>query len=141
MYKIYFDGSPAENKYIVGLLVIENKVNSKMRGYDRIVYHTVKEVKYPGKITNNKAEYLALIEAIKYADKNNLDDIIFYGDSQLVVNQVNGKYRVKDNELFSLYKIVVNNLKKFLNARIEWIPRSKNWVVNSLIEGYKNETN
>merc|ERR1711915_534215 len=54
-------------------------------------------------LTNNVAEYKALIAGLRHALANGISDIVAYGDSELVCNQVNGQYRVRDRRLERYY--------------------------------------
>lgn len=57
-----------------------------------------------GKATNNVAEYTAVIEAIRLIKSRDINlDIDFFLDSELVVKQLNGEYKVKDENLKKLY--------------------------------------
>ncbi|MEO9294567.1 MAG: ribonuclease HI [Nitrososphaera sp.] len=77
--------------------------------------------------TNNVAEYTALGKALEWlVDKGRLADVIVRSDSQLVVNQLNGQYRVRTKKLVPLYLNAVSLMKKFPHIRIEWVPREKN---------------
>ena len=60
---------------------------------------------------------------------NNNQKIIIRGDSQLVINQINGKYKVKAVKIIALYQKV---LSKFKDIKIEWIPRDKNKEADKL---------
>jgi ribonuclease HI len=51
--------------------------------------------------SNNVAEYVAILNALR--NFKDVDDIEIYSDSEVVVNQINGKYKVKDKNLFTLY--------------------------------------
>ena len=71
--------------------------------------------------SNNVMEYEALISALDICTQYS----VIYTDSQLVVNQVNGKWKIKQNHLYSL----VQSAKSLLNdkkAKIIWIPREQN---------------
>lgn len=57
-----------------------------------------------GNATNNVAEYIALIEGIKQAIHFDIKNITIEGDSQLVISQLNGIYKVKHSNLIPLYK-------------------------------------
>ncbi|MFA7150093.1 MAG: ribonuclease HI family protein, partial [Candidatus Methanomethylophilaceae archaeon] len=57
-----------------------------------------------GERTNNYAEYRGLIAAITKAVELNEDDVEFVMDSELVVKQMNGEYKVKADNIKSLYK-------------------------------------
>jgi len=54
-------------------------------------------------VTNNVAEYEALIKALELASKHTKEDLTCFLDSELVVNQLLGKYRVKKPELLNLF--------------------------------------
>jgi ribonuclease HI len=57
---------------------------------------------------------------------NNNQKIIIRGDSQLVINQIKGKYKVRVVKIISLYQKVKSLLSNFKNIKIEWIPRDNN---------------
>lgn len=59
-----------------------------------------------GKATNNVAEYKALIQALHLAKQQGWNDILIKCDSLLVVNQLNGKYQIKNLQLMELYEQV-----------------------------------
>jgi ribonuclease HI len=54
--------------------------------------------------TNNQAEYTGLIIGLKYAVDNQIQDLLVQGDSQLVINQMTGKYKCNADKLVGLYK-------------------------------------
>jgi ribonuclease HI len=74
--------------------------------------------------TNNVAEWSALVWAATYADEQGLDNLIFRGDSQLVVNQVLGKYRC--NEALRPWLDAYRTLAFMKNWQIEHVLRDKN---------------
>jgi ribonuclease HI len=78
--------------------------------------------------TNNVAEYTALIKALQWLLENNLGraNIEIKSDSQLIVNQLTGDYKVKSKRIISLYKQVLLLKSKFQDIQIKWIPREKN---------------
>ncbi len=55
--------------------------------------------KYLGKKTNNEAEYEAVINALKEAKKQKFKEIKLFSDSELVIRQINGEYKVKQEHL------------------------------------------
>ncbi len=67
-----------------------------------------KDSKYLGVKTNNEAEYAGLIAALEWIKKNqsklNLSNINFYSDSQLMVRQISGIYRVKASNLIPIFQ-------------------------------------
>jgi ribonuclease HI len=78
--------------------------------------------------TNNVAEYTALIKALQWLLENNLGSakIEIKSDSQLIVNQLTGDYKVKSKRIISLYKQALLLKSKFQDIQIKWIPRQKN---------------
>lgn len=86
--------------------------------------------------TNNQAEYKAVLAALgwihKYAKEATTLD--FYLDSQLVVSQLTGKYRLKHPEMLRLKTQIDNELSK-LQAQIyfHYVPRSQNSMADSLV--------
>ncbi len=88
---------------------------------------------YIGKGTNNQAEYRALLAGILRAQKEGVQDLMCYLDSELVVKQAKGEYRVKNEEL----KVLLGEIKKlfpsFRSITFEHIPRSKNAAADKLV--------
>lgn len=78
-------------------------------------------------MTNNVAEYTALIYALKEVKRLRLENelLTIRSDSQLLVNQMNRKWAVKASLIIPLYKIT-KDLANGLNYQIEWIPREEN---------------
>src|SRR5579862_6938284 len=60
--------------------------------------------KYIGRATNNVAEYMALIHALKEAERLGARKLIVRGDSELIIRQMRGEYRVKNPGLRELYE-------------------------------------
>ena len=58
----------------------------------------------PDKGTNNVAEYKALIDGLEMAKENSITKINIQGDSQLIINQMTGVYKVKAENLIQLYE-------------------------------------
>jgi ribonuclease HI len=85
--------------------------------------------------TNNEAEYKAMIKALETAKKYCNGKVSVYSDSKLVVNQAEGKWKVKDKDLKKLFHILKGKEKQFksvtyVNVRREH-PQLK--VVDSLL--------
>lgn len=99
--------------------------------------------KYLGKTTNNVAEYRAVIEALKWLDKNNglsFSRLDFFLDSKLVVNQLNGLFKVKEAKMRNLV-IEVRQWERKLGGNISYhlIPRQKNKQADSLVNQTLNK--
>lgn len=78
--------------------------------------------------TNNVAEYTGIIRALEWLITNNYENekIIVRGDSQLVVSQIQRKFKVKAPRIIPLYHKVMSLISKFNNIQIELIPREQN---------------
>ena len=76
-------------------------------------------------ITNNQAEYLAIISALKkFVDTD--DEIIIYSDSKNTVNQLNHEFAINNEKLRDLARESWLIIGKFSNVSIVWIPRKEN---------------
>jgi ribonuclease HI len=82
--------------------------------------------KYLGETTNNVAEYSALYFGLKEALRQKVPKLLIRMDSQLVVRQIQGSYRVKEPHLVKLYGKVMELLEQIPAYEIEHIPREKN---------------
>ena len=81
---------------------------------------------YLGVATNNVAEYKALLLGIKLSTKYNAKRILFKADSELMVKQIKGEYRVKNAQLKLLFTEAQSLLKKLPNWKIMHVPREEN---------------
>lgn len=123
---VYTDGGARGNPGPsgIGVLVEKNQEQFKIS-------------KYIGLATNNQAEYQAVVEALKYIVQNFAGQEIeakFYLDSQLVVEQLNGNYKIKNESLKSLFNEARDLIMK-LGGRISFshIPREQNKIADELV--------
>lgn len=82
---------------------------------------------YLGRATNNQAEYNAVINALDIAIKAGLERIELHSDSQLMINQLNGEWRIKDSELQELHGSIEDRLQK-INATFSHLPRENRFI-------------
>lgn len=86
---------------------------------------TIEKFVYFGKKTNNESEYLALIEGLKLAVEKGAETLTIHMDSELIVKQLKGEYKVKNERLIVLHRQAMKLL-----ARLKWsanhIKREKN---------------
>ena len=89
---------------------------------------TVEEITYfVGQwVTNNVAEYTALLVGLEKALELAASEITIFMDSELVVRQIKGEYQVKNEKLLEIFVQVQKLLKKFSSYKIQHIPREKN---------------
>jgi ribonuclease HI len=91
------------------------------------------EYGYIGRTTNNLAEYSALLALIKRAMKLQCKQLIVHSDSELMVRQMNGEYKVKDQEILKLRHKIEALLKRCsFEVEIRHIPRSENTEADKL---------
>ncbi len=94
-----------------------------------------------GRRTNNEAEYEALIWAVQRAKAITCGDVRFHSDSELMVRQVNGVYRVKKEHLKPLVEKVRAEAAAFKSFRLVSVPREDERIqlvdalVNSALDG------
>jgi ribonuclease HI len=85
-----------------------------------------------GNTTNNQAEYRALIAGLEKAINLGAKEVVVNSDSELLVKQLQGHYRVKNAELKSLYLEVVKLAYSLASFRIAAIPRELNREADKL---------
>jgi ribonuclease HI len=86
-----------------------------------------------GVATNNVAEYRALLLGIELAKELGADEVELVGDSQLIVRQVEGAYKVKQEGLKPLHAEVTGALKRFGSWSIRSVPREENAEADRLV--------
>ncbi|HQD36385.1 MAG TPA: ribonuclease HI family protein [Thermodesulfovibrio thiophilus] len=119
--KIYCDGASRGNPGDAGigcLIILDNK--------------KIEISEYIGKTTNNVAEYTALIRGLEEALKERAEEIEIISDSELLVRQINGIYKVKNTKLIPLYERVKELLNKFKKYQIFHVYRENNFIADSL---------
>ncbi|MBN1780900.1 ribonuclease HI family protein [bacterium] len=88
---------------------------------------------YIGKGTNNIAEYRGLLGAIELARSFKADTLHVFSDSELLVRQINGEYKVKQPHLISLFHQIHDMLDESgIDLTIRHIPREKNKLADKL---------
>lgn len=81
---------------------------------------------YLGRATNNVAEYQALVQALRYAHARGATRVRVFSDSELVVRQLNGEYKVKHPDMKALYSEASSLLRGFQEAKVAHVPRERN---------------
>ena len=85
-----------------------------------------------GQATNNQAEYRAIIAALEEATRLGASDVDIRSDSQLVVSQINGAWRVRKPALKPLYHRVEQLQCQFQGFTITYVPRQQNMGADNL---------
>lgn len=94
--------------------------------YDREGAVLAQEAAYLGETTNNVAEYTALIRALERATGLSDGPVRVYSDSELMVRQLSGEYRVRQPHLLPLHDEAQRLLARFTRASVTHVPRAKN---------------
>jgi ribonuclease HI len=131
MLNVYTDGACRGNPGDCGIGIIA-KENGK----------TVFEIsEYFGKGTNNVAEYSALLRGLEETIKAGYKTAHFVSDSELMVKQINGEYRVKDANLRTLCNRALALIAKMEDFSIKHVRREQNkhadFLANKGIDGVK----
>lgn len=87
---------------------------------------------YLGEATNNQAEYEALLRALEEVGPDRETEIEVFSDSELMVRQLNGEYRVKNEGLKPLYVRAVRHLLKARRSEIRHVRRGENAAADAL---------
>ena len=85
-----------------------------------------------GRATNNVAEYTALIEGLELALEKGVTDLGVYMDSQLVVSQMKGEWKIKNDQLRRLAVKAQSLLRRFDRTTLKHVPRERNAAADKL---------
>ncbi len=85
-----------------------------------------------GKGTNNIAEWHALIEGLKLAKGHGCKELEVRGDSQLIIRQITGQYRVKSSNLIPLFNEAKKLCGNFEKITFKWVNREENAYTDTL---------
>ena len=79
-----------------------------------------------GRTTNNVAEYAALVAALTWASEHGIEEMEVHSDSQLLVRQFEGQYRVKAPHLVPMFLRVVQLGRRIPELKVRHVPREEN---------------
>ena len=96
--------------------------------------------KYIGNNTNNVAEYFGLIAALDYAQNHGIRALRIESDSELLVKQMRGQYKVKSAELRPLFERARKMSQSFESFRINHVYREQNREADALVNQALDET-
>jgi len=82
--------------------------------------------RFLGTMTNNEAEYNGLLAALEWAHQEDVQELHVKSDSQLMVRQMNGQYRVKSANLKPLFEEAKRRTRQFPRFVIEHVRRESN---------------
>jgi ribonuclease HI len=96
--------------------------------------------KYIGRMTNNVAEYYGLIAALDYAESHSIRALRVESDSELLVKQMRGQYKVKNADLRPLFERAKKMSQALESFRIEHVYREQNREADALANEALDET-
>ncbi|XP_074352141.1 uncharacterized protein LOC141691308 [Apium graveolens] len=119
------------------ILHVDGAVNNNGAGAEIILvtpegHHLMCAIHFKFYVTNNDAEYEALINGLKIALEVGVVNLIAQSDSELVVNQVNGGFQARGPWTELYMRCVQHLLERFGNARMEGVPREENSNADAL---------
>ena len=121
---IYTDGGARNNPGPAAIGVIfKNKKGQTIKQYSE----------YLGQMTNNQAEYQAIIFALRKAKGLKFKKVDCFLDSQFIVEQLNHRYKIKEEGIIPLFIKVWNLMLSFNQVTFKHIPREKNKEADKLV--------
>lgn len=122
---IYADGGSRGNPGVAGSGTVIYAADGSTI-LDEIVYVVGK------KSTNNVAEYYGLLRGVERAAELGATDVEFYMDSKLVVEQINGRWKIKHPDMQRLAVEAKKIINSFESFSLDWVARAKNSVADKL---------
>lgn len=95
--------------------------------------------KFIGEETNNVAEYSGLIMGLISARHHNVSELYVVSDSELMIRQIQGVYKVKDLRLRELYNMVQNTIPLFNKIDFIAVPREQNTLADQIVNQILDE--
>ncbi len=128
-YSLYTDGCSKGNPGLAagGILILdpENRVILK------------KNIFIGKNFTNNEAEYITMLEGIISAKKMGIKRLKIFSDSQLVVRQITGEYKIKKEKLRKINQKIMQTLSYFESFQISSVPRENYFI--KIVDKLANE--
>ena len=121
--EIYIDGASRGNPGPAGIGVVFIEPSPRSA---RAVIPIRQFSKSLGETTNNVAEYQALICALQEASRHGYQTLVIKSDSELLVRQMSGRYKVRNPSLQLLHHTAVVLTRNFQHCSIRHIPREQN---------------
>lgn len=122
--KIYTDGGSRGNPGPAAFGVAITDESGRVLG---------KYSKYLGETTNNQAEYQAIHFALSKAKEMKANEVEIYSDSELIVNQLNQNYKIKNQDLGVWFLKIWNLRQEIGKVRFIYVPRSENREADRLV--------
>lgn len=122
MINVYIDGSSIGNPGKIGIGFVIYRDTKCL----------IKKSITLGVGTNNFAEYMALIFSLTEVLSSGEKECMIFSDSKLVCEQINGNYKVKNQNIYPLFVLAKNLISKLKRVELKYIPREKNSEADKL---------
>jgi len=129
---IHADGGSRKNPGAAAIgIIIFDEERKKLESYKECI----------GNTTNNVAEYKALLKALQLAAKHTRKEVHIFMDSELIINQMNGVYKIKSADMLELFQKVKDYERAFTKVVYNYVPRENKFqamadrLVNEALEG------
>ncbi|XP_073305774.1 uncharacterized protein [Primulina huaijiensis] len=121
VWRVFVDGASNLSGCGVGVVLVapsEEKIKLALR--------------IDSRVTNNEAEYEAVLSGLQAVREVGASRVIIYSDSQLVAQQIKGTYETKDEKMLKYLRLIAARAATLTDWSIEQIPREKNNEADSL---------
>ncbi|MGP8051168.1 MAG: ribonuclease HI family protein [Desulfobaccales bacterium] len=123
VWSVFCDGASRGNPGLAGAGVVLVAPDGEVREQHK---------EFLGQVTNNVAEYRGLLLALRLARSLGISRLKVYSDSELLVRQITGSYRVRQPHLLALWQESQQELQGFANVEIFHVPREMNQQADRL---------
>ena len=121
-YSLFTDGASQLDKNNAG-------IGGLLKSGEKTIFSFAENV---GDCTNNEAEYLALIRGIEMCIEHKIVHVNIFSDSELVVRQINGDYKVKNERMIKLHSRVLDLCSMLTKWSLSHVMREKNMEADLL---------
>lgn len=124
MYQLFTDGGARGNpgKAAFGCVLFDNDL--KLVDFD---------AKYLGRMTNNQSEYEAILAGLQLAQTHKVEKVKCFLDSELIVKQINGEYKVRNGNIKHLFEKLKLQIDDFEEVSFHHIRREQNSFADKLV--------
>lgn len=125
-YILFFDGgSRSSNCSGCGITLYKDNIEKENEIWSASLF-------FSSSITSNTAEYFSIVYALKELSQYKIKNLLVYGDSRLVINQINKEWNINFSHLKILNDSIQSMLSKDCRYNFIWIPREKNTRADEL---------
>jgi len=119
---LYCDGSSRGNPGpgAIGIIICDDS--------DQVLFEYSECI---GRCTNNQAEYQALIKGLDFSAQYTRRRVTVFSDSELIINQMNGSFRLKNDKLRELYQQVKDRERVFDEVVYQYVPRGNQRITQA----------